>query len=283
MQEEVIRTGAAAQSFLEQANLNWMALVKIVFIISLCIGAFVFLRYIKGRLVAFLKHRDATRGKNARDVLLTLIPLGESMMRVLIIAVGGVSCLSAVHISVSPFVYCLGFLSAGLALGAQDTFTDIIRGILTLAEGRFSVGDYVSINGVTGYVETMTIRQITIRHDDGSIEAFPFSKIGTIQNFSVGDTVMGATFCLAPDSDVALFEQFTQEVLEEMLQEGEWKRFIVRKTPKSPELEFQSVTNSGVVIKVTLRIRNDADGIFASEFNLRMWKRLQNTTMLRRA
>lgn len=283
MQEEVVETGAAAKSILEQAHLNWVAFVKIALILAICIGALLLLKRLKRRLITFLKHRDATRGTNARDVLMTLIPLGESMMRVLILAVGIVSCLSAVNISVSPFVYCLGFVSAGLALGAQDTFTDIIRGVLTLAEGRFSVGDYVAINGATGRVETMTIRQITIRHDDGSIEAFPFSKIGTIQNFSVGDTVMGATFCLAPDSDIALFEQFTQEVLESMRTSDPWKKFIAKKTPLCPDIEVRSVTNSGVTVKVSLRIRNDADDVFISEFNRRMWEKLQKTTMLRRA
>lgn len=282
MQKDVVQAGVEAQSILEQANLTGMAFVKIAFILAVCVGAFILLKRLKKRLIAFLKRRDAARGTNARDVLMTLIPLGESMMRILIVAVGAVGCLSAVNISVSPFVYCLGFLSAGIALGAQDTFTDIIRGVLTLAEGRLSLGDYVSINGKTGRVESMTIRQITIRHDDGSVEGFPFSKIGTIQNFSVGDTVMGATFCLAPDSDIALFERFAQESLGSMREELPWKKFIARKTPKRPDLEIRSVTNTGVTVKVTLRIRNDADDLFMSEFNRRMWEKLQGTTMLRR-
>lgn len=278
----MVQTGAEAQAALEQATLNWEALVRIAIIVALCIGAFVLLKRLKGRLTAYLQRRDEEHGRDSRDVLLTLVPLGESIIRFLILTSGLVGCLSAVNISFSPFVYCLGFLSAGFALGAQDTFKDIIRGVLTLAEGKLSVGDKVSINGKKGRVETMTIRQITIRHSDGSVEAFPFSQVGTIRNFSMGDTVMASTFRLASDADARVFAQFAQEVLDVMREEKPWKKFISKKTAKTPEFDFQSVSNAGVTVAVILKVRNDPSGEFESEFNRRMWEKLKTTTMLRR-
>lgn len=283
MNEEVVNTGAAAQSFLSQINIDLAAIIEIIVIIFLCIVSRFFLKKTKKKIVSHIQTAENEKklNINTSHFFLTLIPVGESIIKFIILIIGILSCLSAVHISVSPFVYCLGFASVGISLGAQDTFTDIIRGILTLAEGKISLGDRISINGSTGYVETLTIRQITIRHSDGSLESFPFSKIGTIQNFSINYNIMIASFCIAPDSDITEFRNISQKVFETMKKDKVWKNYITKKTEPHPDLEFEQVNNTGITIVIRIRTKADPGGNFTSEFNRRMLEELQKTNMLR--
>ncbi|MDR1597392.1 MAG: mechanosensitive ion channel family protein [Holosporales bacterium] len=224
---------------------------------------------------------DETLDEGTAQVLLTTITVSESMARFLILVVGALACLSAVNISVSPIVYGLGLASVGISLGAQDTFTDVIRGILTLIEGKIAPGNCLCINGEVGYVENLTIRQIVLRHFDGSLEFFPYSKIGTIRNFSLGSHTMECNFSLATDADIKKFQKFTEDVFDSMLREEQWRDFVIEDNEPSPSLIITKIENTGLRIVVNACIKPDPEEEFGSEFNLRMLKKLQGTNMLR--
>ncbi|MDR1907262.1 MAG: mechanosensitive ion channel family protein [Holosporales bacterium] len=283
MKEDVIESGNATKSFLDQANINNVAIAEIILIVILCICARIFIKKTKNHFIAKTRKAQKEQKVNAStaQLLLTTITVCESIAKILVLIIGALSCLAAVNISVSPVVYGLGFISLGVSLGAQDTFTDIFRGLLTLIEGKVSPGDCLSINGRVGYVETLTIRQIVLRHFDGSLESFPYSKISTIQNFSLGYHVMACSYCIASDSDVEEFEEFTREVLESMRRDRVWGEFLTEDTQPHPSLEFESVWNTCIKITVRVRTKIDPEDDFASEFNLRMLRKLQNTKMLR--
>ncbi|MDR0631316.1 MAG: mechanosensitive ion channel family protein [Holosporales bacterium] len=283
MKDEFVETGTAAKTLLEQANINKAAIIEILLIILLCIAARIFLKRACKRFVLYVQRAQKEQKVNVgtHNLLLTTTAVFDSIGKIIILLIGVVTCLSAVNISISPVVYGLGFISLGVSLGAQDTFTDIIRGILTLIEGKIAPGNCVTINGAMGIVDAISIRQITLRHFDGSLEAFPFSKIGTIRNFSIGYRVMACTFHIAQDSDITAFKAMTKQVLDSMRKDPTWSMFISEETPDAPTLEFEKVTNISVKIIVRARINVDPLNSFASEFNRRMLDQLQSSTMLR--
>jgi small-conductance mechanosensitive channel len=283
MKDEFVETGTAAKSLLEQASINKAAIIEILLIVLVCIASRIFLKRACKHFILYVQRAQKEQRVNVgtHNLLLTTASVFDSVGKILILLIGAVACLSAVNISISPVVYGLGFVSLGISLGAQDTFTDIIRGILTLIEGKIAPGNCLSINGAIGFVDSISIRQITLRHFDGSLETFPFSKIGTIRNFSMGYHVMACTFCIAQDSDIDAFKSMTKQVLGTMRKDQEWKGFFSDETPDAPSLEFVKVTNVSLTIIVRARIHVDPNGSFASEYNRRMLEKLQSTTMLR--
>lgn len=68
-------------------------------------------------------------------------------------------------------------LLVGIGLGLQQTFNDLISGIILLIEGTVEVGDIVEINGVVGTVVNIGIRTSKIKSRDGIALLIPNSKI----------------------------------------------------------------------------------------------------------
>ena len=81
----------------------------------------------------------------------------------------------------------LVLFGVALALGAQDTFKNLISGILILAERRFVIGDVVEVPGYAlGTVEHIGFRSTLIKQFDTatiSIPNYVFSDTSII-NFS---------------------------------------------------------------------------------------------------
>ncbi len=90
-------------------------------------------------------------------------------------------------IRIAPIIAGLGLFGVAVALGAQDLFKNLISGILVLAEKRFSLGDWIKVEGVVeGVVESIGFRSTKIRRFDKSPVFVPNSKLSDhcVINFS---------------------------------------------------------------------------------------------------
>lgn len=265
-----------------QMDLSWVAILKIGLICVLCWLILGLVKRVRNRIAARVEASEESGkiNRSSASVLLTLVPIGASIAKGLVIFFTVLMCLAVLNVSVSPFVYLLGFASMGISLGAQDTFSDIIRGVLTLVEGKISLGDLLCINGAVGHAQELGIRQLTLRHLDGSIEDFPYSKVETIRNFSVGPTTMESVFKISSGSDIVAFEKIAKDVFMDMRHSEDWKSYFIDESQEAPEVEFCGVENSGLSLKISITTRCDPDGCFVNEFNRRMIKPLQEAGML---
>jgi small conductance mechanosensitive channel len=59
---------------------------------------------------------------------------------------------------------------------------DIITGLFLLLEDTMQVGDVVTLAGMSGTVEALSIRTIRLRGGDGSVNIIPFSAVTTVTN-----------------------------------------------------------------------------------------------------
>lgn len=73
-------------------------------------------------------------------------------------------------------------LLVGIGLGLQQTFNDLISGLILLGEGTVEIGDIVSLDGMIGKVKNIGIRTSSVETRDGIIIIVPNSKL-------VGDNV----------------------------------------------------------------------------------------------
>ena len=88
--------------------------------------------------------------------------------------------------------------------------------MLFLVEGQFNVGDTVRLAGLTGTVESMTLRKTTVRDGDGTLYVIPNSQITTVANLSVGFSVatinVSVDFSANPDEVTKLLKQIAMDV-----------------------------------------------------------------------
>jgi small-conductance mechanosensitive channel len=68
-------------------------------------------------------------------------------------------------------------LLVGLGLGLQNTFTDLLAGIILLVEGNIAVGDIVVIDGIVGVVKNIKLRTTEIKTRDLVFIIVPNSKL----------------------------------------------------------------------------------------------------------
>ena len=59
-----------------------------------------------------------------------------------------------------------GVVGVGIGLGAQSIFKDMLNGIFILVEDQYNVGETVTLAGLTGVVEDLSLRRTSLR--DGS-------------------------------------------------------------------------------------------------------------------
>ena len=89
-------------------------------------------------------------------------------------------------VDVTSLLAAAGVVGIALAFGAQTLVKDLLSGLFIWGEGSIAVGDLVSINGLDGTVEAITIRTTSIRNYNGNVYCIPNGDIRTIANMSRG-------------------------------------------------------------------------------------------------
>ncbi|GLR65636.1 hypothetical protein GCM10010909_03140 [Acidocella aquatica] len=116
--------------------------------------------------------------------LRTLLPMLKATIGVSIFLVAGLICLSKIGVNAAPLLAGAGVLGIAIGFGSQKLVQDIITGLFLLLEDAMQVGDYVSLAGMTGTVERLSIRTIRLRGSDGSNNIIPFSAVTTVTNMT---------------------------------------------------------------------------------------------------
>jgi small conductance mechanosensitive channel len=148
-----------------------------------------------------------------RMYLLPLVPV----LRVVIIFL---SVLSVVPMIIKPTTQNLVALfgAVGLALGfaLKDYASGLIAGIVVLYEQPYRPGDWVTVDGLYGEIESMGLRSFRMVTADDSIVTVPHAKIwsSSIQNANRGkrEHLCVADFYLHPTHDAALVRRKLQDV-----------------------------------------------------------------------
>lgn len=133
------------------------------------------------RYLSRLSHARA-RSRAAR--LRTVLPFLKTTLLVAILLVAGLTVLSQVGVNVAPLLAGAGVIGIAVGFGSQTLVKDVITELFLLLEDAMQVGDTVTVAGMTGTVEALSIRTIRLRAGDGSIYIIPFSAVTTVNNAS---------------------------------------------------------------------------------------------------
>jgi moderate conductance mechanosensitive channel len=126
--------------------------------------------------------RETQLGRSAR--LRTLLPMLRTALLITICMVAGLMILSQIGVNIAPLLAGAGVLGIAIGFGSQKLVQDIITGLFLLLENTMQVGDVVSLGGLSGVVENLSIRTIRLRAEDGSVHIVPFSAVTTVTNMT---------------------------------------------------------------------------------------------------
>lgn len=114
----------------------------------------------------------------------TLTHVMRDVARVFILAIGTMMILSEVGIDLKPLLAAAGFSGLAIGFGAQSLVKDVISGFFILLEDSISVGDVVEVAGVSGLVEEVKLRTITLRDLAGNVHIVPNGIIDRVKNMT---------------------------------------------------------------------------------------------------
>ena len=114
--------------------------------------------------------------------LRTLLPLLRTSLLVVIVVIVALMVLSEVGVNIAPLLAGAGVVGIAVGFGSQKLVQDLITGLFLLLENAMQVGDVVTLGGLSGTVEALSIRTIRLRALDGSVHIIPFSAVTTVTN-----------------------------------------------------------------------------------------------------
>lgn len=214
--------------------------------------------------------RDGHYARAAR--LRTFQPMLRTALLCLIVTVVGLTALSEIGVNVAPLLAGAGIVGIAIGFGSQKLVQDLITGLFLLLENTVQVGDNVTVSGLSGTVENVSIRTIRLRAADGAVHIVPFSAVTTLTNASRGAGNAAVSVNVAYKEDTDRAGQILKDIVDEMRREAEYRSMI------RGELELWGVDRvDGAMASIVGQIRCTDAGRWPvqREFNRRMKRRFQ--------
>lgn len=113
----------------------------------------------------------------------TLLTLLRNALTIALLVITLMFALSEIGLDIGPLLASAGVLGLAVGFGAQKLVQDVITGVFIQFENAMNVGDVVTAGPVTGVVEKLTIRSVSLRDLHGVYHLIPFSSVESVSNF----------------------------------------------------------------------------------------------------
>lgn len=184
----------------------------------------------------------------------TLLSLFRNAFTIALVVLVSMLALAQIGVNIAPLLAGAGVLGLAIGFGAQKLVQDIITGVFIQLENVMNEGDVVALGSVSGVVEKLTIRSVSIRSLDGTLHLIPFSSVDTVSNLVKDFGYHVAEIRVAYREKIAEVKEAMQEAFD-LLMQSEWGDQIIDK------LDMHGVTSLGEsAVVVRARIKTVAGG-----------------------
>lgn len=154
------------------------------------------------------KKRARTLGNTLRHAILILLLFLSIMM-----------VLGELGIQLGPLLATAGVGALAIGFGAQSLVRDVISGFFIILENQYRIGDVIQIAGVSGIVESLSLRRTVLRDLEGRVHTIPNGEIKIVSNLSKewARTVLdiGVSYRENMDQVIEVLSQIGEELTKE--------------------------------------------------------------------
>ena len=218
-----------------------------------------------------LRPRLTTQG-DVRELgrkLRTLTPLVQTILKVAVLFVAALVLLEQVNVKTGPLLAGLGLFGLAVGLASQSLIKDIINGLFILFEDSLSVGDVVTVRGISGEVEKITLRVVVLRDLQGDVHLVPNSTIDLVTNKTKVFSRYLLDVRVAYREDVDAVIQTLEEIDEDMNRDMQYGYNMLEPIEI---LGLDRFADSAVYVRARLKTRAGKQWEVGREFNRRMKK-----------
>ena len=188
---------------------------RIVVVLLVATVLLYLIRVATSRMKDFSNKATLPTGLRAQQ-LETIAGLLNSVGAFVVVFLAVVHLLQFFGVDIKPILASAGVVGLAVGFGAQTLVKDIINGFFIVFEDQYQLGDTVSVAGVTGQVEDMTLRHTRLRDPNGALHMIPNSEIRIVSNLSRDWTQISlhAAVSYKEDSDriIAILQQVGREL-----------------------------------------------------------------------
>ncbi len=180
----------------------------------------------------------------------TLSALIANTSRIFIIAAAVLMILDKVDINIAPILAGAGIVGLAVGFGAQTLVKDVISGFFLIFENQIRVGDAAEIDGIQGIVESIHLRTVVIRDQQGAVHVIPCGSISKLANLTkdFAYAVVDAVVSHRNSPDVVL--KAAQAAGVELAKDTEWHDAVMGDVEV---LGIESLDEAGFRIRVRIR------------------------------
>jgi small conductance mechanosensitive channel len=209
--------------------------------------------------------RAEQRAQTLGDVL-------ASGFRAVVWSIAVLVILGEVGIDLAPLLAGAGIAGIAIGFGAQSLVKDVISGLFVLLEDQFGVGDVVTVEGVTGTVEDLTLRVTRLRSVDGTVWFVPNGEIRKLGNASMEWSRAIIDVLVPYDADLDLVRRAIREESEGFARDPQWSTRVL----EPPELwGVQSMEANHLIIRLVVKTAPREQFAVARELRGRITDRLR--------
>jgi len=114
----------------------------------------------------------------------TLLPVLRNFLFIFVLIIASLSALAAMGLQIGPLLAGAGVVGIAVGFGAQTLVRDVLSGVFFLLDDAFRVGELIESSGISGTVETFSLRSVKLRHYKGLLHTVPFGDLKAITNYS---------------------------------------------------------------------------------------------------
>ena len=144
--------------------------------------------------------------------LQTILPMLRAAFGILIAVVAALIVLSRLGIDTAPLIAGAGVFGLAISFGSQSLVRDIISGLFYMWDDAFRVGEYIDTGRLKGTVETLGIRSVKLRHQNGPLHTIPYGQLGAVTNLSRDFATIKFNLRLEPGTDIELVRKTAKQI-----------------------------------------------------------------------
>lgn len=255
------------------ARMFRILLVVVLAIVVSRLGGGLIRRAVRGLRLRIGSEANVARAEDRARTVGTALA-GAFRAGVWVIAV--LTIMGELGIQLGPFVAGATIIGAALGFGAQSLVRDFLSGFLILVEDQYGVGDVITVNDVTGTVESLNFRTTRLRAVDGIVWYIPNGEIRKVGNTSDEFNRALVDVVLPWPVDVDRAVGVIQDAVGQLTDDAELRDLIL----SPPDVwGVDTIAAEGVTIKVAVKTVPGERAVVARTARARIIAALQAANM----
>jgi small conductance mechanosensitive channel len=243
--------------------------IRVIVIIAIALAVYLICRPIVRSLIRRIVSQRMA-GEDEAEIQQRTNTLSSILIKIIgiiILVVAVITILPEFGVNIATLIAAIGIGGLAIAFAAQSLVRDFIAGFFILLEDQYGIGDVVSIAGIAGVVEDITLRRTVLRDLDANVHSIPNGKVEVSTNMTKKFSRVNLNVSVGYGENLKRVIDTINKVCQEMAQEPQWKDDFIT-TPSV--LRVDKLGDSGIDIKILGDTRPSTQWAIMGELRLRL-------------